>query len=171
MKTFLKFVDEKIDRFTSKDSKDTLIELLSVIKAHQATMQNCHWLAKDENYYGNHLLFERLYGKADAEIDSLAEKIVGYFGDTELASETTKRSQFWIDKWAKAKDLIEVATNAEQDLQRAIKQTYETLKEQEDMPLGLDDFLMAMANDHETNLYLLSRMAKSERFFPKAKND
>jgi len=38
---------------------------------------------------------------------------------------------------------------------------YDKLKEMDDISLGLDDFLMATANAHETNLYLLQQASKS----------
>jgi hypothetical protein len=42
-------------------------------------------------------------------------------------------------------------------LQRVLKAAYKALKDSGDLTLGLDDYLMALANKHETNVYLIKR--------------
>ena len=36
-----------------------------------------HWIASGDPFYGDHLLFDRLYSAANSEIDTLGEKVVG----------------------------------------------------------------------------------------------
>ena len=52
------------------------------------------------------------------------------------------------------------AQAAEKMLQRLFKMSYDKLKENEELSLGMDDFLMASANNHETNCYLLRQRLK-----------
>ena len=39
--------------------------------------QNHHWVSKGEPFYGDHLLFQRLYAGVAEDIDTLAEKAIG----------------------------------------------------------------------------------------------
>ena len=54
--------------------------VLALLRAQALSYQTSHWQVRGDDYYGNHLMFERLYGSVGEEIDTLAEKIVGYVG-------------------------------------------------------------------------------------------
>ena len=82
MKTFLKFIKAEgsgIER--AKSTVEILQEVLGLLKGQYWNYWTTHWQAKGENYYGNHLLFQRIYEGMQGEIDTLAEKIVGYFDE------------------------------------------------------------------------------------------
>ena len=138
-------------KLTGKNGQELLKETLAMMMALQQLHQVAHWNTGD---YQLHLLFQRLYESLDAEIDTLAEKIVTLFGPTAITGpENVARMKKWIDDWRN--NLI----NGEKDLQAALKYTYDYLKKTGDLTLGMDDFLMATANNHETNIYLLTRFA------------
>lgn len=158
MKSFMQFVTKKV--LNKDNSQELLQEILAMLRAQYWFYYNAHWQTKGENFYQQHILFERLYGALPNEIDSLAEKLVSYFGDSAVdASKTMKKSQFWLDKWTRL-EFIEGAIESEKDLQRALQEGYTKLKELDDITLGLDDYLMATANAHETNLYLLGSIKR-----------
>lgn len=137
-------------------------DLLGMMHAMFWNYNTSHWQTKGNNYYGNHLLFKRLYETMDDEFDVLAEKMVGYFGVKAVNQpEIIKRSQRWIKRWSKIEDHIDRGVTTEKEFQQALKQIYKTLKEGDDLTLGLDDYLMATANTHETHLYLLTQASKS----------
>ena len=46
---------------------------------------------------------------------------------------------------------------SEKDLQASLKQAYDAIKQVKAMTLGLDDWIMATANDHDENEYLLQQ--------------
>jgi DNA-binding ferritin-like protein len=78
--------DEDVELEEEESSYEKLPEAemkkyLSTLKALQAYYQHAHWISKGEPFYGDHLLFERLYGSVNEQIDSLAEKMVGLGGD------------------------------------------------------------------------------------------
>lgn len=163
MKSYMKFLeDREISNIGEKMStEDILVEVLSILTAQYHNYFTSHWQSKGENYYGNHLLFQRLYEAMPADIDSLAEKIVAYYdGKSVDMSEINKRSQFWIDRWNRKSDIVERSISSEEDLQSILSKTYNLLKERGDMSLGLDDYIMATANSHETNLYLLQQIKR-----------
>lgn len=54
--------------------------LLSMLRAEAVVHQTHHWQTRGQNYYGDHLLFDRLYGDANGLIDSWAERTVGVGG-------------------------------------------------------------------------------------------
>ena len=56
---------------------------LAFLKALKEYYQYCHWVSKGDPYYGDHLLFERLYNEVSGQIDSAAEKFIG-LGDESI---------------------------------------------------------------------------------------
>jgi hypothetical protein len=52
-------------------------------------------------------------------------------------------------------DPIRRALIIEEALQKSFYNIYTHLKEMNALSLGMDDFIMSTANEHETNLYLL----------------
>ena len=50
-----------------------LVNLRFLALVHQTN----HWVAKGDAFYGDHLLFSRLYDTVNGEVDSIAEKAVG----------------------------------------------------------------------------------------------
>jgi DNA-binding ferritin-like protein len=162
MKTFLKFIKDKepnIDKAASTVA--VLQEVLGLLRGQYWNYWTSHWQVKGPNFYGNHLLFQRIYEGIQAEVDTLAEKIVGYFGEEHVENTVImEKMHHWFDEWNKTKDPLDRAIQSEQDMQVAFKRCYDKLKEMDDISLGLDDFLMAVANAHETNLYLLQQANK-----------
>jgi len=162
MKTFLKFIKAQgsgIEK--AKSTVEILQEVLGLLKGQYWNYWTSHWQAKGDDYYGNHLLFQRLYEGMQEEIDTLAEKIVGYFGEEQVENTIiSEKMESWLQKWNETRDLMDRAIQTEQDMQNVFKAAYEKLKDANDISLGLDDFLMATANAHETNLYLLQQANK-----------
>jgi DNA-binding ferritin-like protein len=163
MKSFLKFIkDQGSGIENAKSTVEILQEVLGLLKGQYWNYWTAHWQAKGPNAYGNHLLFSRLYEGITVEIDTLAEKIVGYFGEGEVENTIiSEKMQDWLQKWGEVKDPMARAIKTEEDMQNVFKAAYEKLKEADDVSLGLDDFLMATANAHETHLYLLQQANKS----------
>jgi DNA-binding ferritin-like protein len=133
-----------------------LVELLGLLKALHVSHWMGHWRVHGPTQYGDHLLLERMYTAVVEEIDTLAEKIVAYYGpevleDTALEATTLA----WLQQVLAAEPLAR-ALELETLLQRNLKKTYSSLKGRDvDFSLGLDDFLMGLAEAHETHLYLL----------------
>ena len=149
-----KVVGSTPPKLNGKPSLELLKEMLAIMRALQTSHHTAHWQASE---YQLHLLFQRLYESLDDEIDTLGEKMVGLFGPEAVnASDSMNRKKRWIDGWNSGKPL-ENAIAAEKDFQATVKYTYETLKTNGELTLGMDDFLMTVANNHETNLYLLTR--------------
>ncbi len=156
----MQFVQEK-STSAKTNTIDSLKELLGLLRAQYWNYQSSHWQSKGNNFYGNHLLFQRLYESVPEQIDTLAEKLVGYFDEKAVDSvDSITKAQNWIKKWSKTDDIVKRAIESEKDFQKFLKQSYDQIKTNDDMHLGLDDFLMSISSDHDTNMYLLQQASK-----------
>ncbi|MEL7340989.1 MAG: hypothetical protein AAGM67_10915 [Bacteroidota bacterium] len=125
--------------------------------------QHGHWMAYGPSQYGDHLLFARLYENLDDEIDELAEKIVGVFGVSSFtASSLVTKMHTFVLRWDKVGCPFKGSLMAEKALQKCLQETYDKVKENGDMSLGLDDYIMSLASAHETALYLLQLRLKDQ---------
>lgn len=125
--------------------------------------QNHHWQIKDEQFYGAHLLFQRLYEEVAQDADQAAEKCVSHCGPDamNLAAQmeylqTITRSYKAI-KAPNLEQAVQISLRAEKNFLKVSQFLYDTLKEAGDLTLGLDDFIMATASASEDRCYLLQQ--------------
>ena len=136
-----------------------LLEVLCVLRAQSLSYQVSHWQALGSSFYGNHLLFERLYNSVQGQIDQLAEKMVGYLGrDAVDMGPQLPHITGFCEYWEQVPCRHERGLLSESTLQDAIKAGYDRIKKIGAMTLGLDDWLMSAANAHEENTYLLQQV-------------
>lgn len=157
-------------------SKNTAIEmlqwLLAALRAQYWNYQQSHWQTKGPTYYGNHLLFQRLYESVQEQIDTLAEKMVGSYGPESVDGlDLGAKFEEFIRRWSEVGCLHKRGLLSEEDLQKLIKWAYEKLKQMGELSLGMDDFLMATASEHETNQYLLRQVLRSKESAHQAAED
>jgi hypothetical protein len=146
-----------------KESIEVLQWLLACLRAQYWNYQQSHWQTFGDTYYANHLLFQRLYEGVAAQIDTLAEKMVGTYGPMAVDGlDLGAKFEQWVRHWAKTEDLHERGLLSERGLQGCCRDAYDLLKKHNLLSLGMDDFLMAMANEHETNQYLLQQVVRSD---------
>ena len=136
-----------------------LSHLLAYLRAAYLSYQTSHWQTHGSSAYGNHLLFQRLYESVTEEIDQLAEKLVGYFGPTavDMASQGAMIAAH-LEAFGKIECPHRRGLEVEAGTQKHFQNAYDAIKGVGAMTLGLDDWLMAAANAHETNTYLLQQV-------------
>ena len=143
--------------------------LLGMLHAVYWTHWTSHWQSRGSNSYGDHLLFERMYGDVKDEIDGIAEKMVAFYG---VASVDPLIIQGYSLKFLETQqgglagdfhtgDPIANALSIERKLQGALEIVYQQLETGGKLSLGLDNFLQGIADKHETHIYLLE-----QRMFP-----
>lgn len=137
-----------------------LTKLLAALRAAHWTHWTSHWQVKGNPYYGDHLLLERLYNAVTAEIDTLAEKCVAYFGPECVDPVSQANLMAEILQKHGVSDPILRSLRIEQVLQAMLSETFTTLEKSGDLPLGMNDFLAATANAHETAIYLLQQRTR-----------
>lgn len=164
--------DDGLSFDSDEDSTEAIPELelkkyLALMKALQAYYQHSHWISKGEPYYGDHLLFERLYGSLGEEIDGLAEKMVGLGGDHFVCVKTimgiTAKILDHVSEMNEntlGYEMAQQALKLEKIFLSYTKRLYNKMKEDGSLTLGFDDMLMALHNSHERNAYLLKQRVK-----------
>lgn len=136
-----------------------LAHLLAYLRSMYLSYQTSHWQTKGPTYYGNHLLFQRLYESVQGEVDALAEKIVGYVGPAGVDLDGQADMIATLSReWSSIADHHRRGLEVEAGFQHHVKSAYDAIKACGMMTLGLDDWLMATANAHETNTYLLQQV-------------
>tara|TARA_Y100000034_G_C6903679_1_gene418729 strand:- start:2487 stop:3287 length:801 start_codon:yes stop_codon:yes gene_type:complete len=140
-------------------SREFLLDVLAHLRAQHWDFWTTHWRVHGQSFYGDHLLFQRLYtGPLNDQIDQLGEKMTAFFGGDAVESmKVLDRARELVGAWAKTEDPYERAIASEQSLQAAIMRAVMWMREHHTITLGMDDYLMSLANQHETNLYLLQQ--------------
>ena len=142
---------------------DLLQWLLACLRAQYWNYQQAHWQTMGPTYYGNHLLFQRLYEGVVEQVDTLAEKMVGLYGVESVDSSVLARKfSTWVSRWSSVDCHHERGLLSEREFQRCCRDTYDHLKAAGQLSLGLDDFLMATASEHEANQYLLQQVLRTK---------
>lgn len=134
--------------------------LLSYLQALSWCYRHQHWTAKGDPYYGDHLLYQRLYESVDEEIDALAEKIQGSLEDLDVLNQARVMLSI-VESTPNTGNPSKDMLVAELAFQKLIRKVYEHMKTNNTLSLGMDDFLMSMASEHETNMYLLRQRTRT----------
>lgn len=135
-----------------------LCDVLGCLRAAYLSYQTSHWQVVGQSFYGNHLLFQRLYKSVQDQADQLAEKLVGYLGREVVdLNQQAKHIAEYCRRWHGIDCHHKRGLQSEADLQQSLKRAYDGIKQVNAMTLGLDDWIMATANAHEENEYLLQQ--------------
>ncbi len=129
------------------------LQAISIIHTHN------HWTTKGIAFYGNHLLFERIYKSGLEDLDTAAEEFIGLFGtqvlDYELQAELLNKVLL------KYKNLegspVQQSLAAEKDFLKFSQAAYNCFEEEGKLTLGLDDMIMSIARTREGAVYLLQQ--------------
>ena len=149
----------------SGPSVESAQKLISCLRIVSQISQHSHWVTKGTNYYGDHLLFERIYNDVVLEVDGFAEKMVCLAGEesanpikiAELVNENISK---YMGEGTSPEVLINNVLNASKYLMEEITFLYSELESSDGLSLGLDDMLTAMHSSHETHVYLLEQRQK-----------
>ena len=162
---FLKHADEVDDaqeeaNDIESDAKANLTKILAHMRAASMHYQHAHWQTEGETFYGDHLMYGRLYDSLDPHIDTLAEKIVGYYGTDALSTiEQTKQVAEIASEYCED-CFIKTSLAFEEALCNAIVTEFDRQEEAGTLKLGMNDFLAAACNDRDTAKYLLKQRLK-----------
>ncbi len=170
---YLKSINKKAQEISVSEPKkvdlsvEPLMEFLACLKLNLDYLQAAHWISKGNSSYGDHLLFERIYKESNEEIDSYAEKVLALSSDDvvnpikvlSIAAERIPKIVSF-DGNHDGSDLAKHAVNSEKYVLVELEKLYASLKEQDNITMGLDDLLMEMHNNHENHIYLLRQRVK-----------
>ena len=146
----------------SPKSETTVVlqNLLAALRGAHWSHWTSHWQTIGPEFYGDHLLLQRLYEAIPLEIDNLAEKLVGYYGAD--AVEPICQAHIMIEflKFQEEKDPLVRALHVEEFLLAFFNDVFKLLESQNELSLGMNDFLAGIANSHETFVYLLRQRTR-----------
>lgn len=139
------------------------LSVLADLKALYNAFQSAHWRAKGDSYYGDHLLYQRIYDDIAAEIDSVAERAIDHSGDDSFVEPGKLLGATSVS----LKDLVfpgELAVsllNAEIAFLQRLDQALNRLRERGKATNGVEDLLQGIASKHEEHVYLLKQRIKN----------
>lgn len=148
---------------------------LSVLLVHLKYLamvhQNHHWVAKGDAFYGDHLLYQRLYEGATGEIDQVAEKVVGV-GTHENVDLYLQISQLnrLIQGYGSTQtipqqtELAKRSLLAEMNFLVVTSKLVESMKELGLLTRGIDNMIAGIEDAHEGAIYLLKQRCTSSMF-------
>ena len=132
------------------------------LKAMAMIHTNNHWITKGRPFYGDHLLFERIYKSSLEDLDAAAERFVGLFGEECLNYQL--RAELLHKILLKYKNLAEeplrLSLAIEKDFIKFSQDAYNCFEEEGRLTLGLDDLIMTIASNRESAVYLLRQPLK-----------
>ena len=136
---------------------EILNHYVAFLRAIYIIYQNAHWKCKSPHFYCNHLMFQRLYEMSQDQADAAAEKLIGLHGDQAL--DLVKQNQIIAEVCGKfiQTDPVTNCLAATEEFLRVNKETYKSLKDNDEISLGLDDLIMGQASEFETAIYLLKQ--------------
>lgn len=141
---------------------------LSVLLVHLRFLamvhQTHHWTVKGDPFYGDHLLFDRLYTGVLEDIDAIAEKAVG-LGSVDCVDLVLQANQLKImaQNYGSASTIPQQTEFAKRSMLaeisflRCAAHCALSLKEMGLMTRGLDNLLAGIEDKHESNVYLLKQ--------------
>lgn len=141
---------------------------LSVLLVHLKFLsfvhQNHHWTTKGDPFYGDHLLFSRLYDGVIGEIDSVAEKAIGLGSSSNVDLPLSTSQLFKLIQGYGMTSTIPQPTElarrsylAEMNFLKVVSILVEHMKSCGTLTRGLDNLLAGIEDKHEGHIYLLKQ--------------
>lgn len=130
--------------------------ILAYLESAYLYYQSAHWQTKGSDFYGDHLLFQRLYEGIRDEIDSLGEKITGVYSMDHV--DLTKRIKNldaildFVNMETIQKSYISTSLLLENKLLDLLKSA-----DSANFSSGVKDLFAGIANTHEGHVYLLKQ--------------
>lgn len=138
--------------------------LLAGLRALYFTHQQNHWTCRGANFYGDHLLFQRLYEKIADEIDTVAEKCVGVGDESTVDLQFQLKTVFQMLKDSStssvtvgSSDYAKKSLSAEYTFLNLCDVVRSTLDAQGKLSIGIDNMIAGIMDVHESHVFLLKQ--------------
>ena len=148
--------------------KMMMLEYIGFLRMIQLWFHGAHHLTRGTGFSGDHVnLYSKIYVSAAEQFDGAVEKGIGLLGDElgcpiHITEKTLEiMSEYPSPLELKTAGQAAVGLQIEKDFLKFSQNFYDSLKRMGAMTLGLDDMIMANANAHESNVYLLQQRIKS----------
>lgn len=145
-----------------------LAVLLASVRAEAMIHQAHHWQTRGLQYYGDHLLFERIYGEVNGFIDRIAERAVGSGQEILVQplmqiSHMVKFSKLFysdapVQPTPEEMPLLSLRALLKSSL--LLQMAYTSLEQKGILSNGTDNLLQDIADKQEGLVYLLQQWSK-----------
>jgi starvation-inducible DNA-binding protein len=142
------------------DSPPSVCEVLCTMRAAYLTYRNAHWQARGPNFYGHHLLFERLYDESKDQIDKLAEQAVGSYGSDAIREDAQIIAER-VAEFAQHADPVSKSLAAARTVRAKLTTAFKTMQVDGQLGLGWEDLLTELAQGTDSHIYLLQQTGSS----------
>ena len=143
-----------------------LAGFLAITEALQMLQHSHHWQTKGENFYGDHLLYQRLYETILGEIDLIGEKLIGVSKEVGLTNyfKRVKAMEVFLKAVTHSeKPYIMVSHDAELAYVRLGGELMDKLQQSGLLTRGLEQMLGNVLDKHEEHIYLLDQRVKQSQ--------
>ena len=140
-----------------------LAGFLAVTEGLQIIHHSHHWQTKGENFYGDHLLYQRLYEAIVGEIDLIGEKLIGVSQDVSLTNyfKRVKAMEVFLKAVTHSdQPYVVVSHDAEIAYVRLGGELMDKLEQAGLLTRGLEQMLGNILDKHEEHIYLLEQRVK-----------
>ena len=153
-----------VQRFMKGAPMPELGAVLVLLRAASHIHQSHHWQTNGGHFYGDHLLFERLYNESQSFIDQVAERAVGA-GHPSLVDPKIQSSlinslvHIWCGSPGEmgASDMVLVSLETERCVVHCIGEARKAMESAGTLSDGTDNLLQGVADKHEEFIYLLQQ--------------
>lgn len=143
-----------------------LAGFLAVTEGLQMLHHSHHWQTKGANFYGDHLLYQRLYETILGEIDLIGEKLIGVSQDASLTNyfKRVKAMEKFLEAVTHSdKPYVVVSHDAESAYIRLGGELMDQLEDAGLLTRGLEQMLGNILDKHEEHIYLLEQRVKASK--------
>jgi len=136
--------------------------LVAVLRTASMVHQSHHWQTSGPSYYGDHLLFERLYNDSQPFIDQVAERTIGSGGSPDLLcpkvqAELLDKITDQCPSVSNAASMVNCSLGIERYVLNCVNDTRVALENKGQLSNGTDNLLQGIADKHEQFIYLLQQ--------------
>lgn len=147
------------------DEYAPLAVFLGCTEALQMIHHSHHWQTQGSSFYGDHLLYQRLYEGVLAEIDLVGEKVIGVSKNSSLTNyfARMKMIQKFLEMVTSSEDYHAVSTKAEKTYIKVGEHLMNKLEASGLLTRGIEQMLGNILDKHEEHLYLLSQRVQRSK--------
>ncbi len=146
------------------------MRILATLQAAALVHQTNHWSVRGNTFYGDHLLFQRLYSESQEFVDQIAERAIGsgevaWIDAVALSQATTAMMKFFASSPSfselEVSDRVSVSLAAEFFVLGELKHTIERYESEGRLTPGISNLLEGVADKHESFVYLLKQSSQN----------
>lgn len=137
--------------------------LLAHLRAGNLWYHGAHHVTVGAGFHGDHKFYRQVYEQYNADFDAAAEKAIVLLGPTIAApAAVTARAAQLLGSMPAVAGMngMQIATAGlavEKQTLSFVEKLFRDLEAGKRLSLGMNDFLAALANAHETNVYKLTQ--------------